>query len=89
MPDRPNYPWGTIPPADASLENVGPWVLGVIKRERERLARVFREAGYDEPNLLRGILDDSEDEAVFKWASPTARLDDPTPPFDPKDDVVW
>ena len=87
--NRPKYPWGAIPPADANMENVGPWVLGIIKRERERLAKVFRDAGFDEPALLNGILDDADDAAVFKWASPTARLEDPAPPFDPKDEVLW
>jgi hypothetical protein len=89
MADRSNYPWGKIPPADARMENVGPWVLGVVKRERERLAKVFEAAGFDQPALIKGILSEADDEAVFKWASPVAKLDDPTPPANPKDDVLW
>lgn len=49
--------------------------VGCIKRERERIARIF----IAEPSLAKlaqAILDNSLDDQVFKWAGPESVLDD-------------
>ncbi len=51
------------------------YTAGCIKRERERLARVFVNVKTPE-QLARAILDNSMDELVFKWNGPEALLDD-------------
>lgn len=48
---------------------------GCIKRERERLARIF--VNQKEPEkIAKAILDDSLDDQVFKWNGPEKLLDD-------------
>ena len=49
---------------------------GCIKRERERLARIFvKERPFEK--IAEAILDDSLDEKVFKWNGPEVGLDVP------------
>lgn len=49
---------------------------GCIKRERERLARVFSNAS-DFNTVATGIADSSMDDLVFKWNGPEVLLDTP------------
>ena len=49
---------------------------GCIKRERERLARIFVNEGTPE-EIATAILDSSLDEKVFKWNGPEVPLDEP------------
>jgi rRNA processing protein Gar1 len=48
---------------------------GCIKRERERLARIFAEEKPPE-KIASAILDNSLDDKVFKWNGPEVPLDD-------------
>jgi hypothetical protein len=48
-------------------------VAGSIKRERERLARIF--VAHGKPEVAEAILDASFDERVFKWYGPEIGLD--------------
>ncbi len=50
------------------------YLVGCMKRERERLARVFI-TGNGPDKLAEGILDSSMDDLVFKWNGPEAALD--------------
>lgn len=55
------------------------YTAGCIKRERERLARVFiNEKSLEE--TAQAILDNSLDEMVFKWCGPETGLDSPPVP---------
>jgi len=49
---------------------------GCIKRERERLARIFVNEKTPE-NIAKAILDNSFDDKVFKWNGPESLLNDP------------
>ncbi len=50
------------------------YVAGCIKRERERLARVFVNPK-DGDRLAEAILDGTYDDLVFRWAGPETTLD--------------
>jgi hypothetical protein len=61
---------GKLATADATMR----YTAGCIKRERERLARIF--AQQRDPELLsRALIDPSLDELVFKWNGPETPLD--------------
>jgi len=49
---------------------------GCIKRERERLARIFVNKKNPE-EIAKAILDNSLDDKVFKWNGPETPLDEP------------
>jgi hypothetical protein len=51
------------------------YVVGVVMRERERLARVFEDN--DMPDVAKAVQDSSYDDIVFKWAGPKSGLDVP------------
>jgi hypothetical protein len=69
---------GTIPVTEAVIR----YTTGCIKRERERLAKIFISP--KEPDkLAKAILDASLDEKVFKWNGPETPLD--TPPVSSKE----
>jgi hypothetical protein len=55
------------------------YIMGCMKRERERLARIF-VAEKTGNNFAQAIVDGSLDMNVFKWVGPSALLDDPSPP---------
>jgi len=63
---------GTFTNTDATVR----YIAGCIKRERERLARVFVAPKAPE-KLAEAILDASFDEKVFKWCGPEGSLDVP------------
>jgi hypothetical protein len=50
------------------------YIAGCIKRERERLARVFMNPKQGE-KLAQAILDGTYDDRVFTWAGPEKTLD--------------
>ena len=50
------------------------YTTGTIKRERERLARIFAEERPPD-KVASAILDDSLDDKVFKWNGPEVLLD--------------
>jgi hypothetical protein len=50
------------------------YIVGCIKRERERLARVFINPKEGE-KLAEAILDGTYDDGVFTWAGPESKLD--------------
>lgn len=50
------------------------YITGCIKRERERLARVFINPKEGE-RLAEAILDGTYDDGVFTWAGPESNLD--------------
>lgn len=52
------------------------YVVGCITRERARLADAVRQGATGE-ELAKKILDDSDDEKIFRWAPPTSEPDDP------------
>ena len=52
------------------------YTAGALKRERERLARIFVKQRPAE-EIAKAILDGSLDELVFKWSGPEAPLDAP------------
>lgn len=52
------------------------YCTGCIKRERERLARIFAEQKSPE-TIAQAILDNQLDELVFKWNGPEVSLDTP------------
>lgn len=54
------------------------YVAGVMCRERERLARIFEADG--RPDLAQKIRSGDQDDQVFRWASPDAKLDAPLAP---------
>lgn len=43
------------------------YVAGVVSRERQRMAEVFRRNGME--SIAAEIMDDSMDREVFKWKS--------------------
>lgn len=51
------------------------YTAGVVKRERERMARIFEEAGMDQ--VAARLRDESQDDLVFKWDGPEHDLDEP------------
>ena len=57
------------------------YVAGCIRRERERLARIFVVPKSPE-KLAEAIMDSSLDEKVFKWAGPESPLDKPPKSLD-------
>jgi Sec-independent protein translocase protein TatA len=60
----------------ATGEAVMRYPVGCIKRERERLSRIFAQE--KSPELIaRAIVDDSMDDLVFKWNGPEVPLDTP------------
>lgn len=63
---RPDYSWASTPPADADLDGIGPRILGVVRRERDRVARAFRRGGLDDARLIKAILDDADEPVVCK-----------------------
>jgi hypothetical protein len=78
--DRPKMKeLGLMPGKLATGDGTIRYVVGCIKRERERLARVFvNEKGPEK--IAEAILDASLDDKVFKWIGPSATLDaSPTP----------
>ncbi len=50
--------------------------VGCIKRERERLARIFVNVKTPE-EIAKAIVDNSLDDKVFKWNGPETPLDEP------------
>jgi hypothetical protein len=66
---------GALALADASMR----YAVGVVQRERERLARIFQNNGMSE--IATSILDTSQDDNVFKWAGPETSLDVPPKPL--------
>lgn len=54
------------------------YTAGVVQRERERLAAIFKDAGL--ADVAERILDTSRDALVFKWAGPETPLDVPPTP---------
>ena len=64
---------GAFPTASAVMR----YSAGCIKRERERLARIFVNEKNPE-EIAKGILDDSLDDNVFKWKGPEFPLGEPT-----------
>lgn len=63
-------PLGKLPLTSAVMR----YTAGCVKRERERLARVF--VNHKEPeHLAQAILDSSLDDKVFKWNGPESPLD--------------
>lgn len=52
------------------------FVAGCMKRERERVARILRDDGFD-TNVIDAVLSNTDDEKVFRWAGPETKLDDP------------
>lgn len=52
------------------------YVAGCMCRERERLAKSLRAANAD-PAIISAILDESDDEKVFRWSPPDVKLDTP------------
>jgi hypothetical protein len=64
----------TIPGTAATMR----YPAGCIKRERERLARIFINIDQKTPQqLAEAILDGSLDDHVFKWNGPECGLDVP------------
>ncbi len=63
---------GHIATGDAGMR----YTVGCIKRERERLARVFVNAKMPE-RIAEAILDGRMDDKVFKWNGPEVSLDQP------------
>lgn len=61
-----------------ALTAVMRYPAGCIKRERERLARIFAEEKTSD-KVAAAILDGSLDDKVFKWNGPETPLD--TPPI--------
>lgn len=60
------------------------YTTGCIKRERERLARIFISP--KEPDkLAKAILDGSLDDKVFKWNGPETLLDTPPVSFEERE----
>jgi len=55
------------------------FVMGCMKRERERIAKIFINDKSPE-QVAAAIVDGSLDKKVFKWVGPGASLDDPPPP---------
>jgi hypothetical protein len=69
-------------PSDLAATATMRYTTGCIKRERERLARIFISP--KEPDkLAKAILDASLDDKVFKWNGPETPLD--TPPVSGKE----
>ena len=64
---------GAFPTASAAMR----YPAGCIKRERERLARIFVKERSPQ-KIAEAILDPSLDELVFKWNGPEISLDIPT-----------
>lgn len=56
---------GAMAPISAIIR----YTAGVVKRERERIAKLARENGLPE-SFAAALTDESEDAAVFKWAPP-------------------
>ena len=63
---------GGFPTASAAMR----YPAGCIKRERERLARIFVNVKTPE-EMAKAIVDDSLDDKVFKWNGPETSLDEP------------
>jgi hypothetical protein len=63
---------GSIAVADGAMR----YTVGCIKRERERLARVF-VSGNSPETIAEAILDNRMDVRVFKWNGPEVPLDEP------------
>ena len=61
-------------PTAPSTSAVMRYTTGSIKRERERLARIFAEERPPD-KVASAILDDSYDDKVFKWNGPEVSLD--------------
>jgi hypothetical protein len=61
---------GGLPTASAAMR----YPTGCIKRERERLARIFVNEKTPE-KIAEAILDNSLDDKVFKWNGPETPLD--------------
>jgi len=51
-----------------------------MKRERERLARIFVQEKQPQ-KIAEAILDNSLDDGVFKWSGPESSLDKPPHPI--------
>lgn len=67
----------------ATTAAVARYTAGVVKRERERLARIFDRHGMDE--IAAAIRSDEEDALVFKWMGPEEGLDEPPVPLEHKE----
>lgn len=64
-------------PTDDLVSNVDNYVMGCMRRERERLAEIFRK--HDNPHAIaEGILDESLDHLVFQQRGPGTKLRDPS-----------
>jgi hypothetical protein len=55
------------------------YAVGIIQRERERLAKIFQQHGM--PEVANAILDTSDDDLVFKWRGPEVPLAVPPTPL--------
>jgi ParB-like chromosome segregation protein Spo0J len=55
------------------------YVAGVVKRERERLARIVRGAGVD-PSVAQALLDEDDDARIFRWGAHVDKVDQAQPP---------
>ena len=62
------------------------YTVGVVQRERERLANIFIASGM--ANVAALILDTSKDDLVFKWVGPETPLETPPVPAPPRAPVV-
>jgi len=67
-------PEGVHPLTASSMSAVMRYPAGCIKRERERLARIFVTEKNPE-KVAEAILDNSLDDKVFKWSGPETPLD--------------
>ena len=65
---------GVLFKGEEDAANLIRYVAGVVKRERERLARIVRNAGVD-PSVAHALLDEDDDARVFRWGAPVRKTD--------------
>jgi hypothetical protein len=70
---------GLNPGALVSAGGAMRYTVAVVQRERERLAKIFRDNQM--ADIAAAILDTSQDDLVFKWMGPEKALDAPPKPF--------
>ena len=70
---------GARPGSLVTALSVVRYTVGVVQRERERLAAIFQANGLEE--IAAGILNTEKDDLVFKWVGPGASLDKPPTPY--------
>ena len=61
---------------ETTVDSIIAYVAGCVKRERERLARVLREAGQNQ-RTIDAILSEEDDAKVFRWRCGNVGLNDP------------